>query len=278
MPPAGAISRRFRLWYNAAMRSPFPGMDPYLEHPSLWPDVHNRLIPAIADALSPKVAPNYYVRLERRTYLLTPDDLAFIGRPDLAVLPIPEYELLRRRSLPLAEAGVVEVTLAMPEEVGESYLEVHEVATGRVVTVLELLSPANKLYPKGRAEYEQKRYDIAYSRTNLVEIDLLRAGEPMPTQGRRVESDYHILVSRATTRPRAHLYPFNVRNPIPAFSLPLLPGDEEPTVELGVIFHALYERARYDLSLDYSQPPVPPLREEDAAWARERIEQRQTGE
>ena len=249
-------------------------MDPYLEHPALWPDVHNSLIAAIRDTISPRLAPKYYVRLERRTYLLTPDDIAFIGWPDLAVLPGPEYELPRRHTLPLAEAGVVEVTLAMPEEVGESYLEVHEVTTGRVVTVLELLSPANKLYPKGRAEYEQKRYDIAHSRTNLVEIDLLRAGEPMPTQGRRVESDYRIVVSRATTRPRAHLYPFNLRDPIPAFSLPLLPDDEEATVELGVIFHALYERASYDMSLDYSQPPVPPLREEDAAWAREQIEQR----
>ncbi|GIK57887.1 MAG: hypothetical protein BroJett015_35500 [Chloroflexota bacterium] len=61
-------------------------MDPYLEHPSLWPDVHNRLIAYIADALTPKVAPNYYVRLERRAYLVAPDDLAFIGRPDVSVI------------------------------------------------------------------------------------------------------------------------------------------------------------------------------------------------
>ncbi len=256
------------------MRSPFPGMDPYLEHPSLWPDVHNRLIAAVADDLSPRLAPGYYVRLERRTYLLKPDDLAFVGRPDIAVLDAQTPQ--PRRALPLAEGGVVEVILAMPDEVGESYLEVHEVMTGRVVTVMELLSPANKLYAKGRAEYELKRWDITRSRTNLVEIDLLRAGKPMPTQGRRVESDYRILVSRATTRPRALLYPFNLRDRIPTFSLPLLPGDEEPPVDLGAIFHALYERARYDLSLDYSQSPVPPIRDEDAAWAAEQISQRAT--
>ena len=249
-------------------------MNPYLEHPSLWPDVHNRLIAAIADDLSPRLAPKYYVRLERRTYLMTPDDMTFIDRPDLAVLPSPSTESEARRSLPRAAMGVVEVLLAVPDEVSESYLEVHETTTGRIVTVMGLLSPANKLFPRGREEYEQKRYEITRSRTSLIEIDLLRAGKPMPTQGRRVESDYRILVSRATTRPRALLYPFNLRDAIPSIALPLLPGDEEPPVDLGAIFHALYSRARYDLSLDYGQPPVPPLREEDAAWAAQQIGQR----
>ena len=55
------------------MDTPFPGMDPYLEHPALWPDVHNRFIAAIADAAVPLVAPRYYVALERRGYLLKPD-------------------------------------------------------------------------------------------------------------------------------------------------------------------------------------------------------------
>ncbi len=257
------------------MRSPFPGMDPYLEHPSLWPDVHNSLIAAIANYLSPCLAPKCYVRQERRTYLLSPDDLSFVGRPDLAVLPAMPQEPARHRARPLAAAGVVEVVLSIPDEVGENYLEVREVTTGRVVTVMELLSPANKLYAKGREEYIQKRYEITGSRTNLVEIDLLRAGEPMPLQGRRVDSDYRILVSRARTRPRALLYPFNLRDAFPTFELPLVPGDEEPPVDLGAIFHALYERARYDLSLDYTQPPVPPVRDEDASWARERVEQRE---
>ena len=257
------------------MRSPFPGMDPYLEHPSLWPDVHNSLIAAIRDSLSPRLAPKYYVRLERRTYLLSPDDLTFVGRLDLAVLPSMSSESGRQNALPLAAAGAVEVLLSIPDEVGENYLEVHEVTTGRVVTVMELLSPANKLYAKGREEYIEKRRHILSSRTHLVEIDLLRAGEPMPTEAGRVASDYRILVSRARTRPRALLYPFNLRDAIPTFDLPLLPGDEEPPVELGTIFHALYERARYDLSLDYSQPPVPPVRDEDATWAWERVEQRE---
>ena len=252
--------------YNVFMRSPFPGMDPYLEHPSLWPDVHNRLIVAIADALAPKIAARYYVGVERRAYLLKADDVAFIGRPDIAVVPHLHPQPVPH-PMPLAEIGVLEVDVPMADEVEESFLEIREVLTGKLITILELLSPANKLHTKGRAEYEEKRGSIFRTRTNLVEIDLLRAGEPLQVVGKDVPSDYRILVSRGSQRPRAQLYPFNLRSPIPTFPLPLLPDDEEPIVNLGELLHALYDRARFDLRLDYTQPPVPPLREEDNDWA-----------
>ncbi|HEY4688869.1 MAG TPA: DUF4058 family protein [Anaerolineae bacterium] len=251
------------------MRSPFPGMDPCLEHPALWPDVHNRLIAAIADDLAPRLAPRYYVGLERRAYLLKPDDIAFIGRPDIAV--VSRGSQPKPRALPLAEAGVLDVDVPMNDEVSENFLEVHEVTTGRLVTILEVLSPANKLHEEGRRQYEQKRDQVFRTRTNLVEVDLLRAGEPMPVVGKPGHSDYRILVSRGSQRPRAQLHTFHLRQPIPTFPLPLLPADDEPVVDLNTILHALYERARFDLRLDYTQPPVPPLDDEDAAWARELI-------
>ena len=80
-----ALARTGR--YNTGMPTPFPGMDPYLEHPALWPDVHNRLLAAISDTLTPLVAPRYSIGLERRTYFVVPDDVVFIGRPDIAVIP-----------------------------------------------------------------------------------------------------------------------------------------------------------------------------------------------
>jgi hypothetical protein len=240
-------------------------MDPYLEHPALWPDVHNRLIAALSDELSPRVAPRYYVALERRAYLLEPDDIAFIGRPDIAVVTAG-VPALPAGAAP-AGTAVLEVDVPMADEVSETFLQVHEVRTGTLVTILELLSPVNKLSVEGRRAYEAKRGQVFRTRTNLVEIDLLRAGEPMPVVGRAVHSDYRILVSRGAARPRATLYAFNLDQPIPSFPLPLLPGDEEPEVDTGAILHALYERARFDLRLDYTQPPVPPLAEEAAAWA-----------
>lgn len=244
-------------------------MDPYLEHPALWPDIHNSLIAAIRDTLAPALRPRYYVALERRAYLLKPDDVVFVGRPDIAVIPHKVSQKLS--TLPLAEGGVLEVDVPMNDEVGENFLEVHEVASGRLVTVLELLSPVNKLHGKGRENYEAKRDDVFKPRTNLVEVDLLRAGEPMSVIGKPVRSDYRILVSRGSRRPHAQLYAFNLRQPIPPFPLPLLPGDDEPLVELGKVFHDLYDRASFDLRLDYAQPPVPPLTETDIAWADELI-------
>jgi hypothetical protein len=199
-------------------------MDPYLEHPALWPDIHNRLIAAIADTLAEEVAPRYYIGLERRAYLM--------------------------------------------EEVSENFLEIHEVSTGELVTIIELLSPANKLHRQGRKDYEEKREIIFQSRTNLVEVDLLRAGEPMAVEGPEVQSDYRILVSRGAERPRARLFAVNLRQPIPDFSIPLLPGDEEPILKLGQVLHDLYRRARFDLRLDYTQAAVPPLSAEDDEWAK----------
>jgi hypothetical protein len=46
----------------------FPGMDPYLENPGLWPEVHSRLLVAIADTLGPQLRPKYRVAIEKRVY------------------------------------------------------------------------------------------------------------------------------------------------------------------------------------------------------------------
>jgi hypothetical protein len=77
--------------------------------------------------------------------------------------------------------------------------------------------------------------------------------------------------SNGRTRPRAELYVFGVRQPIPAIPIPLLAKDPEPSLDLGAVLHAPYERARFDLVLNYSKSPTPPLGEEDATWAREII-------
>ena len=250
------------------MRPPFPGMDPWLEHPALWPDVHNRLITAIADAMSPALAPKYYIGLESRTRFFTPDELIAIGVPDLAVTT---FDAPKSTGSPYASqsSGAVEVLVPMMEKVRETFLKVREAKTGTLVTLIELLSPANKLAGKGRRRYERKRERVFETRTNFVEIDLLRDGKPMPWSPKRFPSDYRILVSPEPLRPAARVFPFNLRDQIPIIHLPLLPEDEAPPMDLGPILHALYDRARFDLRLDYAQPPVPPLSEVDAAWARE---------
>lgn len=250
---------------NRDGHTPFPGMDPYLEHPALWTDVHNSLIAAIRDALSPAVAPDYYIGLERRAYLLKPDDIVFVGRPDVAV--VKERIPIAAVTAPILN-GVLEVDVPMSDEVGEDYLEIREVKSGRLVTLIELLSPTNKVSKDGRQQYLEKRSQILITRTNLVEIDLLRGGEMMPVISEPTTSHYRILISRGHRRPRAQLYGFSLRQPIPEIAIPLLPHEQDVPLDLNEILHSLYHRARFDLRVDYRAPAVPPLDEEDAHWAK----------
>jgi hypothetical protein len=247
------------------MPTPFPGMDPYLERASLWPNVHNSLIVALRDELAPRLRPRYYVAVEERTVRLEPEDLAFATRPDVAV--VRPQRGVREQSLADEQTtgGVITVELPMADEVQELYLALHDTKTDAVITVIEILSPANKLHGEGRRQYEQKR--LFGTLTHMVEIDLLRAGQPMAMRGYDGQGNYRILVSRSHRRPRAELIHFGIRQPIPRFSLPLQPGDDEPEVDLNQVLHTLYDRAGYDLRIDYRGEADPPLTGDDAVWA-----------
>jgi hypothetical protein len=249
------------------MPSPFPGMNPYLEHPERWPAVHNRLIVAIADALVPQLLPKYLVDIEKRVYQAY-DDSILVGIPDAIVQ--------RQRSQPNSNtsnvavaalpATPVQVRVPAPIEFREGYLEVREIATREVVTVIEVLSPANKRPGQGREVYEKKRDRVLASYTHLVEIDLLRGWKPLPVFGNDIETNYRILVSRGDRRPTADLYIFNLPDIIPSFPLPLRSVDVEPVVDLQALIGGVYDRAGYDFVIDYSADPVPPLSESDADW------------
>ena len=167
---------------------------------------------------------------------------------------------------PTASSGLA-VRVPLPDEVRETYLEVRATGTDYVMTVLEILSPTNKRPGRGRRIYEDKRLDVLATRTHLVEIDLIRTGEPMPILDNGSASQYRILVSRGDCRPNATLYAFGVRQAIPPFPLPLKPEDQEPSVDMGSLLHELYDRASYDLRLNYQGEPAPPLSAEDTLWA-----------
>jgi hypothetical protein len=242
-------------------------MDPYLENHELWQDVHHRLTVALADYLVPRLRPRYYVSVELRTYRAGLTGLTFIGRPDVSGVASPRPAYRTERAANAAPMGIVTVELPVPDIVRETYLEVRTTEGGQVITSLEILSPANKLPGEGRAQYERKRMAVLDSLTHLVEIDLLRGGLPMAMFGDSHGAHYRILVSREWLRPRADLLPFTVRQPIPDFPLPLQRGDEEPIVPLNTLLHEFYDRAGYDLRLDYRAEAEPPLEGDDAAWA-----------
>lgn len=249
------------------MPTPFPGMDPYLERPDLWPDVHNSLITALRDELSPLLRPRYYISIEERTYLAGPKGLLFTGRPDVAVVGESPAVYETVTTIETTPVSAVTVELPLPDHVRETYLEVRVTDTDKVITVLEILSPTNKRPGEGRDLYERKRLILLGTLTHLVEIDLLRDGEPMTMRGNGRQTDYRILISHSERRPMADLLAFSVRQQIPTFRLPLKRGDEEPVIDLGRLLHELYDRAGYDLRVDYRTEPVPSLEGDNVAWA-----------
>jgi hypothetical protein len=208
------------------MPSPFPGMDPYLEHPDLWPGLHNRLIVRIADLLSPQLRPKYFVSLQVRIYEINDIESLFVDIPDVSVLSKTSQTNQSNSTGSTVTATAtstkpITVTLPIPITIREGYLEIQEVATKEVVTAIEILSPANKRGGKGREIYLEKREKILDSSTNFVEIDLLHRGQRMPILNQNIQGHYRILVSRRKQRPRADLYAFNIQNKIPEFPLPL---------------------------------------------------------
>ncbi|MCU0545331.1 MAG: DUF4058 family protein [Oscillatoriaceae cyanobacterium Prado104] len=251
------------------MPNPFPGMNPYLENPDFWSEVHLLLIAILQESLVPQLVPKYRVAIEKRVYEIKGEESLLVGIPDVSVQRNPAVRNPITSNVAVASPPIapVPVTLPMSEEVRERYLEIVDMATKEVVTVIEILSPANKRPGKGREMYEEKRDNVFGSCTNLVEIDLLRCWKPLPVLGANFAASYRILVSRANRRPRADLYLFNLPNAIPDFPLPLRPEDTEPIVDLQALLNAVYDRAGYDFSIDYNTDIVPPLSESDAVWS-----------
>jgi Protein of unknown function (DUF4058) len=248
------------------MPSPFPRVDPYLENPEFWSEVHNRLIVATlavsakqrADHLSPHLRPKYRVAIEKRVY--DSEESVLVGIADVAILPrataIPPQSTV---TLPARHKAPIQISVPIAEEIRESYLEIREIASGQVVTVIEILSPKNKRSGVGRTAYEKKRQQVLSSATHLVEIDLLRGGSQMPLLGTVPPMNYYILVSKADQRPLADLYPFSLQEEIPIFAVPLSAKEAEPEVDLQVLLNEVYDRASLDLAIDYAKPPVPNL-------------------
>lgn len=255
------------------MPSPFPGMDPFLEGPGLWPDVHHWLISVSAELLNQQLRPSYYARIETRVYVSDESD------PGRRVI-IPDVRLVHRRGArqphhPVTSAGrgaavaePLEVTTLLEEEIHEARIDVIDRSEKSVVAVIEFVSPSNKVAgSRGRESYQAKRDEVMRSPSHFIEIDLLRDGdrfapfEPLP------EHEYRIHVSRAQRRPRGLVWPIRLDQQLPPVPIPLREKDPDAQLELSEVIKIAYERAAYDLEIDYGQNPNPPLTGEWEQWA-----------
>jgi hypothetical protein len=259
-------------------------MDPYLEHPVRWPGVHHQLISEIQGDLNRQLRPKYRATLEERVYLSDEDDPGnkFVI-PDIHVV-----SRTRRNPAPLPDSldsnvliQPVAVTALIYDEIHDFRIEIVDRLDRSVVTIIEILSPTNKLAGSyGRKEYLQKRRQALRSTSHFVEIDLLREGQRIPFPERLPPHDYLVSVFRADdARPdRSKVWPIPINLPLPQIGIPLKPEDPDAILDLQKMIAAVYERGSYDLDTDYSRDPVPALKSEQADWARQVIKQHPTVE
>jgi len=268
------------------MPSPFPGMDPYLEDPGCWRDVHHRLISLISDRLVPEVRPKYFVEIEERVYIAGDDGLSpiipdvYLGRVRPAPRSgprLPPRVVAVQDPTPGAEPAAVAVAATTAGldalEVREARVQIVDRESHRVVTVIEVLSPSNKAAgSEGRASFEAKRREVLASTSHWVEVDLLRGGQGVETREPLPPHDYLIYLSRAgRTPPDALAWPVRLSQPLPVVPIPLAGDDPDVPLDLQAVLDTAYDRAGYDLRVDYGREPVPPLNDEWAAWSDRRL-------
>lgn len=264
---------------HVIMPSPFPGMDPYLEGPE-WTDFHTTFLVTLREELHRLLSPRYVVRVDRRVYLEPQEgDATFQASAAVPGVLIDEGS---QTPLPVRTGTAV---LAQPHsgllpqvvEVRETFLEIRELESRRVVTAVETLSPTNKRPgSEGREHYLAKRQSILQSPTHLVEIDLLRGGRRPPLRTPYPAGDYFVLVSRAPLRPKVDIYGWALRDPMPAVPIPLLPGDSDAQLDLQSVFTTTYDRSGYEAMLQpYRKRPLEPaLAAPDQAWIADLLKDR----
>lgn len=220
------------------MKSPFPGMDPYLE--KRWRDVHARFVLYACDQLEERLPEELIARVEERVFVESPEGLEGIRYPD--------------------------------DPVTQTFIEIREATEGdRLITVIEVLSPSNKRPGSGRRKYVRKLRELKRGGVSIVEIDLLRAGqrvlahppEAIPESHR---TPYQVCVRRGWRPSNLEVYRVPLRDRLPVIPVPLREGEPDVTLDLQPLIEQAYRKGRYD-RIKYNVEPEPPLAPEDAAWA-----------
>lgn len=251
------------------MRCPFPGMDPYVEAASLWEDFHAGMMTSIRLSLEAQIGAAHQAVLVWREYVLESETPLSppIGKgsePTIAMPPEPVT--------PPVDPPRPVVLPFWRREVRIPVIEVLERGNAnRVVTVVELLSPGDKVAGAGRISYFKEREQFWETGTNLVEVDLLRAGTPtVRLSPERLASvrpwSYLVAVTRQSPT-RHEVYPIALDGKLPRVGVPLSPGMPDAVLDLQALFTACH----LTLGLDdghYQQSPPPPMTPGEIAWCR----------
>jgi hypothetical protein len=223
------------------MPSPFPGMDPYLEDDKLWPSFQHQLVTCVYQTLLPGLVDRYRARIGQRHY-------------------VTEQALF---------------TSVIREDHHEEYIEVRHRLDNRLVSMIEVAGPANKMTVVGRQAYLDKRREGRSANASLVEIDLVLQGPPMLDYSRDglPDWDYAVTVTRATQPDRYEIYTATLQKRLPKFRLPLAPDDRDTVIDLQTTFTRSYDHGGFSEQIDYARDPSVPLGDDDRQWVNELLKQ-----
>jgi len=268
------------------MPPPFPGMDPYLESPDIWPDLHDRMAEQISRDLNQTLPRPYYARLVMRPEIgiLGGESSARIV-PDVAVASSSRLEHTQDNPrLAVADRPRTDISpsvrMRFPNEpLRHHFVEIRDSSRRHaLVTLLEIVSPSNKRPGPDRRAYVEKQQEILQSDTSLIEVDLLRAGEPIVGGPWVIEStnrldlgpDYLVGISRAWQRAvnlDYELFPIRLEDPLPCIPVPLREGEAEVPLDLQYAFQQAYDGGPYARgAVDYDIAPEPPVSPERMIW------------
>jgi hypothetical protein len=246
-------------------------MDPYLEFRSPWPDFHNGLISEIRNELGARLPDSYIARVDERIEIITPDsDPPSSFRPDVLVGRFAESgssPAVAETTTAVLEPQLMEILDEDPEELRLTWVEIRALPDLKLITAIEVLSPINKSW-QGRGAYLQKRDKLHAARVNLVEIDLLLGGAPLPMKQRIEPGGYYAIVARGARLPLAEVYRWTVRDPLPSLPIPLREPDPDISIDLAALVTRVYDLGRYARTLR-REPPLPEtasLNPDDRSW------------
>jgi hypothetical protein len=159
----------------------------------------------------------------------------------------------------------------------EEFLEVRRLSDGQVVTLLDVVSPANKTTAAGREAYLNTRRQSKAAGASLVEIDLVMHGQPMLDYSREGLPvwDHAVTVTRASQPERYEIYTATVQKKLPKFRLPLATDDRDTIIDLQSAFASTYDRANFDGRINYQEAPAVPLSDENRRWLDELLREKQ---
>jgi len=251
------------------MKSPFPGIDPYLEQH--WGDVHTSLMVYLRDQINDQLPADLQARVEESVSVDIDESSRWIY-PDVKVVERPDLDSIA--SVVVADAVIVEPTIIpLPSELlTQRHIEIVDLNSGnRVVTAIEPLSPVNKLETTGRTAYRRKQREYIEAGVNLVEIDFIRSGSFIVAapEGRipwDKRTPYIVCIRRSYRPEQAEIISIAIDQTIPNFRIPLRATDADIVLKIQPLLDDCYRRGRY-ASIDYSQPPRPKLGDKESVWA-----------